>query len=154
MMLTAICFFICIDIRLPNFANEVLPTQALCQELAEDCGQGLVVAVGRHLERATTQRSAGDPAWWKTHEAVMLALGSVRDLILDQVAKGQLQFDLTNFIQSVVLADLDPNCKSSSLNFVNSFASNLQEDESDYVNQCKKDSYDCSCLCGDEHVHF
>ncbi|ROT64484.1 importin-9 [Penaeus vannamei] len=82
---------------------------ALCQELAEDCGQGLVVAVGRHLERATTQRSAGDPAWWKTHEAVMLALGSVRDLILDQVAKGQLQFDLTNFIQSVVLADLDPN---------------------------------------------
>ncbi|XP_050697373.1 importin-9-like isoform X2 [Eriocheir sinensis] len=82
---------------------------ALCQELAEECGQGLVVAVGRHLERAAGQRAAGDPAWWKTHEAVMLALGSVRDLILDQVAKGHLQFDLTNFIQSVVLADLDPN---------------------------------------------
>ncbi|XP_045131067.1 importin-9-like [Portunus trituberculatus] len=82
---------------------------ALCQELAEECGQGLVVAVGRHLERAAGQRAAGDPAWWKTHEAVMLALGSVRDLILDQVAKGQLQFDVTHFIQSVVLADLDPN---------------------------------------------
>lgn len=112
-------------------ANGVLPTQALCQELAEDCGQGLVVAVGRHLERATTQRSAGDPAWWKTHEAVMLALGSVRDLILDQVAKGQLQFDLTNFIQSVVLADLDPNCKSCSLYFDNSLVGNMQEEKYD-----------------------
>ena len=88
---------------------DVLCAQALCQELAEECGQGLIIAVGRHLERAANQRTSGDPAWWKTHEAVMLALGSVRDLVLDQVAKGQLQFDLTNFIQSVVLSDLDPN---------------------------------------------
>ncbi|MPC24070.1 Importin-9 [Portunus trituberculatus] len=93
-----------------SFAYSVrISAQDLLLELAEECGQGLVVAVGRHLERAAGQRAAGDPAWWKTHEAVMLALGSVRDLILDQVAKGQLQFDVTHFIQSVVLADLDPN---------------------------------------------
>ncbi|CAL4085549.1 unnamed protein product, partial [Meganyctiphanes norvegica] len=82
---------------------------ALCHELPDECGGGLVVAVGRHLERSAAQRTAGDDTWWKTHEALMLALGSVRDLVLDQVSKGQLQFDITNFIQSVVLADLDPN---------------------------------------------
>ncbi|XP_076037579.1 importin 9 isoform X2 [Oratosquilla oratoria] len=82
---------------------------ALCQEFPEECGSGLVVAVGRHLERAENHRVSGDPAWWKTHESIMLALGSVRDLVLDQVTKGLLQFDVTNFIQSVVLVDLDPN---------------------------------------------
>ena len=81
----------------------------LCQELEPECGAGLVLALQRHLERASAQKNAGDPVWWKTHEAVMLAFGSVRDLIFDQIAKGQLQFDLNNFIQSIVLVDLDPN---------------------------------------------
>ena len=85
--------------------------QVAFQELELECGAGLVVALSRHLERAAAQRSAGDPTWWKTHEAVMLAFGSVKDMIFDQITKGHLQFDLNNFIQSIVLADLDPNCK-------------------------------------------
>lgn len=84
----------------------------LSEELHDACGQSLVMAVTRHLERSQSQRASGDPAWWKGHEAVMLALGSTRELILIQISKGKLDFDISNFIQSIVLADLDPNCKS------------------------------------------
>ena len=46
---------------------------------------------------------------WKQHEAVMLAMGSVRPLILESVTKQKVDYDLVAFLQTVVLADLNQN---------------------------------------------
>lgn len=43
---------------------------------------------------------------WKIHESCLLALGSVRNLFVDHLKKGKLQFDIKHFIESVILADM------------------------------------------------
>lgn len=37
----------------------------------------------------------------------MLALGTVRDLVVDMVKEGKVQFDVSTFLQSVVLTDMN-----------------------------------------------
>ena len=44
---------------------------------------------------------------WKTHEAVMYSLGSVKKLVLEGTESGKMQFDLNGFLQNVVLQDLN-----------------------------------------------
>lgn len=44
---------------------------------------------------------------WKIHEACMLALGSVKNVIADSVKNGRIQFDMHGFLTNVVLADLN-----------------------------------------------
>ena len=46
---------------------------------------------------------------WKLHEGAMLALGSIRNLIIESVKKEKIQFDLQGILQTVVLADLNQN---------------------------------------------
>ena len=46
---------------------------------------------------------------WKIHEASMLCLGSVRQLIIDSVQDNKLQFDIDGYLQNVVLNDLNQN---------------------------------------------
>ena len=43
---------------------------------------------------------------WKIHESVLLAMGSVKTLLLDSVSNGKLQFDVPKFLQVVVLNDM------------------------------------------------
>lgn len=51
---------------------------------------------------------------WKIHEACMLALGSVKTIITENVKNGRIQFDMHGFLASVILADL--NLAGESLN--------------------------------------
>lgn len=44
---------------------------------------------------------------WKIHEACMLALGSVKTIITENVKNGRIQFDMHGFLAGVVLADLN-----------------------------------------------
>lgn len=44
---------------------------------------------------------------WKVHEACMLALGSLKDLIIQKIRENCLQFDITGFIRNVVVEDLN-----------------------------------------------
>ncbi|XP_067129013.1 importin-9 [Centruroides vittatus] len=80
---------------------------SLCQEFDDDSTVGLCNAISKHLEEAEIARNSGNPFWWKIHESCMVALGSVRDLIIDQIQNNSLPFDLSGFLQTVVLADLN-----------------------------------------------
>ena len=44
---------------------------------------------------------------WKVHEACMLALGSVKTIITENVKNGRIQFDMHGFLANVILADLN-----------------------------------------------
>ncbi|KAG7261839.1 hypothetical protein CRUP_022882 [Coryphaenoides rupestris] len=46
-------------------------------------------------------------AAWKVHEACMLALGSVKTIITENVKNGRIQFDMHGFLANVILADLN-----------------------------------------------
>ncbi|KAM7306431.1 importin-9 [Ixodes scapularis] len=77
--------------------------ESLFQEYEEESIRGLSAAVTKHLQESAAARSSGDPHWWKIHESCMLALGSVRDALVDGSKE---HFDLSGFLESVVLADL------------------------------------------------
>ncbi|XP_076333062.1 importin 9 [Tachypleus tridentatus] len=79
---------------------------SLCQEFESESAVGLCSAVTKHLQEAEVSKNSGNPYWWKLHESCMVALGSVKDLILEQIQNNQLQFNLVEFLQSVVLLDL------------------------------------------------
>lgn len=48
---------------------------------------------------------------WKIHEACMLALGSVKTIIAENVKNGRIQFDMHGFLVNVILADLNLSSK-------------------------------------------
>ena len=41
------------------------------------------------------------------HESIMLAVGSVRTLIVESIEENKVQLDLNGFLTNVVLADLN-----------------------------------------------
>lgn len=80
---------------------------ALSEEFEDESAEGLCTAVAKHMHEAEVSKESGNPHWWKIHEACMLAVGSIKTLIIDQMQAGSLQFDLAGFMQSVVLVDLN-----------------------------------------------
>lgn len=50
---------------------------------------------------------------WKIHEACMLALGSVKTIITENVKNGRIQFDMHGFLAGVILVDLNLTGKTS-----------------------------------------
>lgn len=54
-------------------------------------------ALSKHIAVADADRNAGNPNWWKVYEASMLAVGSFKDVIIEQEGK----FDLTQFMNLV-----------------------------------------------------
>jgi len=80
---------------------------ALCDEFEVECCASLAAAVTRHLTEAGQARAAGREEWWKMHEAAMLALGSAQEVLEAQTKGGAVQFDISGFLTSVVLADLN-----------------------------------------------
>lgn len=79
---------------------------SLCEEFEDECASGLCQAVTKHLQEAEQKKIAGDPNWWRVHESCLLAMGSVKDMIVEQITNSKLQFDLSGFLETVVLADL------------------------------------------------
>ncbi|GBL76601.1 Importin-9 [Araneus ventricosus] len=76
----------------------------LAQEFEDKCSTSLCAAVTRHIHEANKN---SNPNWWKIHESCMLALGSVKDLIICGIQGNHLQFDMQGFIHSVVVEDLN-----------------------------------------------
>jgi len=86
-------------------AQDLLVT--LFYEFQDDSCASLAQITQRHLTEAAQAREAGNEEWWKIHEAVMLALGSVRDSMREAIDKGKVNFDFSNFLNNVVLADMN-----------------------------------------------
>ncbi|XP_052680706.1 importin-9-like [Crassostrea angulata] len=80
---------------------------SICSEFPEDSAPALCQAVTKHLTTVEPLKNANDPNWWKVHESCMLAMGSVTDLVTESIQSGKVQFDITGFLQSVVLADMN-----------------------------------------------
>lgn len=79
---------------------------SLATEFPNESAPALCHAFTQHVQQAEMDKNAGNPHWWKIHESCLLALGSVRNLFVDHLKKGKLQFDIKHFIESVILADM------------------------------------------------
>jgi len=80
---------------------------ALFREFEEESCASLVQTIQRHLTEAAQVRSTGQDEWWKIHEAVMLALGSVQGSIETNIDSGKVVFDMSDLLNNVVLADMN-----------------------------------------------
>ena len=58
---------------------------ALCGEFEEESCVALAQTIERLVAEAGQSRAAGNEAWWKLHEAAMLALGSAQEVIENQI---------------------------------------------------------------------
>ncbi|GFR73520.1 importin-9 [Elysia marginata] len=81
--------------------------QSLGTEFQNVCPAALCNAVTKHIQESEAIKNAGNPHWWKIHESCMLALGSVKDMVIKSIKTGGLQFNLTGFLQTVVLQDME-----------------------------------------------
>lgn len=82
-------------------AQDLLLT--IASEFPQVSAPALVTILNKHLDEA---RGSNNKHWWKIHESCMLAVGSVKSLIIDKVSKGKVVFDTQSFLSNVVLADL------------------------------------------------
>ncbi|XP_068125456.1 importin-9 [Hyperolius riggenbachi] len=80
---------------------------AVSSEFQNESAVAIAAAATRHLQEAEQIKSQGGEHWWKIHEACMLALGSVKSVIIDGVQSGRVQFDMPGFLTGVILADLN-----------------------------------------------
>ncbi|XP_012732067.2 importin-9 [Fundulus heteroclitus] len=80
---------------------------AVAAEFQNESAAALAAAATRHLHEAEQARNSGNEHWWKIHEACMLALGSVKTIITENVKNGRIQFDMHGFLAGVILADLN-----------------------------------------------
>ncbi|KAM6977557.1 importin-9 [Aplochiton taeniatus] len=80
---------------------------AVATEFQNESAAALAAAATRHLQEAEQAKNSGNEHWWKVHEACMLALGSVKTIITENVKNGRIQFDMHGFLAGVILADLN-----------------------------------------------
>lgn len=80
---------------------------AVATEFQNESAVALAAAATRHLQEAEQAKNSGNEHWWKIHEACMLALGSVKTIITENVKNGRIQFDMHGFLANVILADLN-----------------------------------------------
>uniref|UniRef100_A0A1A7YD99 Importin 9 n=1 Tax=Iconisemion striatum TaxID=60296 RepID=A0A1A7YD99_9TELE len=80
---------------------------AVAAEFQNESAAALAAAATRHLQEAEQAKNGSNEHWWKIHEACMLALGSVKTIITENVKNGRIQFDMHGFLASVILADLN-----------------------------------------------
>ena len=93
--------------------------QSLASEFQNESAPALCNAVTKHLVNAESIKNAGNDNWWKLHESCMLAMGSVMNLVVDSVQRGKVVFDITGFLQTVVLNNMNfsgENCNAKMSN--------------------------------------
>lgn len=76
--------------------------QDVLQDIAHEIGSARVLtalteALARHASVAEAEQAAGSRNWWKIHEASIQAVGSYKNLIIDQARN----FDLTQYLNYV-----------------------------------------------------
>ncbi|KFM58485.1 Importin-9, partial [Stegodyphus mimosarum] len=77
---------------------------ALGEEFHDETALSLCNAVTRHIHEADKNVN---PQWWKIHEACLLALGNVKDLLVSELQRNSVQFDMIGFLHTVVSEDLN-----------------------------------------------
>ncbi|XP_072336821.1 importin-9 isoform X2 [Scyliorhinus torazame] len=80
---------------------------AVASDFQSESAIALAAAATKHLQEAEQAKSDGNVHWWKIHEACMLALGSVKNVITESLKNGRIQFDMHGFLTNVVLVDLN-----------------------------------------------
>ncbi|XP_068598144.1 importin-9 [Brachionichthys hirsutus] len=85
---------------------------AVAAEFQNESAAALAAAATRHLQEAEQAKNGGSEHWWKVHEACMLALGSVKTIVTENVKSGRIQFDMHGFLVGVILADLNLSAAS------------------------------------------
>uniref|UniRef100_A0A8C8IZI1 Importin N-terminal domain-containing protein n=1 Tax=Oncorhynchus tshawytscha TaxID=74940 RepID=A0A8C8IZI1_ONCTS len=75
---------------------------AVATEFQNESAAALAAAATRHLQDAEQAKNSGNEHWWKIHEACMLALGSVKTIITENVKNGRVQFDMHGFLANSV----------------------------------------------------
>ncbi|KAJ8258048.1 hypothetical protein GJAV_G00192610 [Gymnothorax javanicus] len=80
---------------------------AVAAEFQNESAAALAAAATKHLQEAEQAKNTGNEHWWKIHEACMLALGSVKSIITENVKSGRIQFDMHGFLANVILSDLN-----------------------------------------------
>lgn len=84
-----------VDFSIRTTAHDVL--LIIGQEYEQKMLPCFSEALGKHITVADADRNAGHPHWWKLYEASMLAVGSFKELIIDNEGK----FDLTQYMNLV-----------------------------------------------------
>uniref|UniRef100_A0A8C7NSG6 Importin 9 n=1 Tax=Oncorhynchus mykiss TaxID=8022 RepID=A0A8C7NSG6_ONCMY len=75
---------------------------AVATEFQNESAAALAAAATRHLQEAEQAKNSGNEHWWKVHEACLLALGSVKTIITENVKNGRVQFDMHGFLANSV----------------------------------------------------
>ena len=83
----------------------------LCDRFEEAALKALASAAQRRLAESEAARARGDPNWWKTREATMLAVGVVADVVVEANAAAKTggaptPFDANAFLASVLDREL------------------------------------------------
>ncbi|BFZ10398.1 hypothetical protein BsWGS_13436 [Bradybaena similaris] len=76
-------------------------------EFQDVCPEALCQAITKHLQESEAAKNSGNHYWWKIHESCMLALGSMKEMVVQAVKSGAVQFHLPGFLQTVVLGDMN-----------------------------------------------
>ena len=79
---------------------------ALFETFEEDCCAALPAILEKTLGQGEAAKAAGDINFWKHRETAMLALGTVQKSVDRMVAKRLLNFDVSGFLETVVLSDV------------------------------------------------
>ena len=77
--------------------------QALCEEFEDEGCLALVATIDKHLTETEKVQFGGNQNYWKLAEAIMVSLGTVQETLMCQVKLGKVKFDLTSFLQLVVM---------------------------------------------------
>uniref|UniRef100_A0A1B0GL39 Importin 9 n=1 Tax=Lutzomyia longipalpis TaxID=7200 RepID=A0A1B0GL39_LUTLO len=88
-----------IDFSIRVSAQDVL--LILLQEYESKILPALSEALSRHCVVADAEKNAGNPNWWKIHEACMLTVGNYEILIAEQGEKGENAFNLSEYLNLV-----------------------------------------------------
>lgn len=68
--------------------------------------------ITRHIEATSRLQSVNagsenSETWWKLYESSILALSKIKDAVVEKHKTGVLHFDITRFLDTVVLATLN-----------------------------------------------
>ncbi|KAL3853056.1 hypothetical protein ACJMK2_016638 [Sinanodonta woodiana] len=80
---------------------------SIASEFQAESAPALCQSITRHVQTSNIERNSGNESWWKVHESCMLAMGSARDLLLDAIKAGKVQFNIQGFLETIVLSDMN-----------------------------------------------
>lgn len=89
-----------------DLLGELMLIETVGEEFAMAAVAALLGGALRRLEESAAMRAAGQPDWWRIHEAALFALGRCADEILELVERGHVSFDVASFLQTILLPDL------------------------------------------------